>query len=218
MSMPWSWSPVQLSLTVAATATLISLLISIPSVYWMTGRKQRRKVLIETLFFMPLVLPPTVIGFLLLVLFGSRSPVGKAIEWLTGGSLLFTVPAAILVATIISFPLIYQTVKTGFLSVNPDIVNSARMDGASEWSILVSMTIPLAFKSILSGMLLGFTRALGEFGATLMIAGNIPGRTQTIPTAIFLAMESGQTKIAWVYASISLAFSFVLLLAINRGK
>lgn len=176
------------------------------------------KAIIETLFFLPLVLPPTVIGFLLIVIFGNNSTIGQVIEKIFGQSLLFTVPAAIIASVVVSFPLMYQSIKTGFLSVNPNIIEAARDLGATNQQILLKIIIPLSNKSIITGIILSFTRSFGEFGATLMFAGNIPGKTQTISTAIFFAIESGQSVNAWYYVGISILFSFILLFISNRVK
>ncbi|WP_198949190.1 molybdate ABC transporter permease subunit [Lottiidibacillus patelloidae] len=216
--MEWSWFPVQLSLIVAIIATLITLFLGIISSHWLLTKKVKGKSIIETLFFLPLVLPPTVIGFLLIIVFGSNSPVGELIAWVTGRSLLFTSTAAVLAATVVAFPLMYQSVKTGFLAVDTNVIGAAKVDGASDWKLLILVTLPLSIRSISTGIVLSFTRAFGEFGATLMFAGNIPGSTQTIPTAIYLALETGQMDLAWYYVLISIGFSFILLFAINRSK
>lgn len=216
--MQWSWHPVQLSVTVAFIATVISFLFAILAASIMTNEKVKGKALIETFFFLPLVLPPTVIGFILIIIFGSNSMVGRWIENITGSSILFTVPAAIIAASVVAFPLMYQSIKTGFQSVDPNIINAAKVDGATNWELLFLVTIPLSKKALMTGIILGFTRAFGEFGATLMFAGNIPGKTQTIPTAIYMAIESGNTTIAWYYVFISISFSFILLFLINRQK
>jgi len=214
--MEWSWHPVQLSFLVATTATLITFFLGIFAAFWMIGKRVRGRAVIETIFFLPLVLPPTVIGFILIIIFGSNSIIGQGMEWLTGNSILFTVAAAIIAAVVVAFPLMYQSIKTGFLSVDKNIIGAAKVDGASNWNMLLKIIIPLSYRAILTGTILGFTRSFGEFGATLMFAGNIPGKTQTIPTAIYFAIESGQTNIAWYYVLISISFSFVLLLSINR--
>lgn len=216
--MEWSWFPVQLSIIVALTATMMTLIIGIVTAYWIVTKSIKGKAIIETIFFLPLVLPPTVIGFLLIVVFGKNSPLGQWIEWLTGRSLLFTSTAAIIAATIVAFPLMYQSVKTGFLSVDQQIISAAKVDGASGWKLLTVIILPLSIRAIITGMILSFTRAFGEFGATFMFAGNIPGSTQTIPSAIYLALETGETQIAWYYALISIGFSFILLFSINRTK
>lgn len=210
------WFPVQLSLLVATVATLITFILSIFAAYWLTTKKVKGKAILETIFFLPLVLPPTVIGFILIIIFGNNSFVGQTIERITGSSVLFTVPAAMIAASVVAFPLMYQSIKTGFLSVDDNIIGAAKVDGASNFKILIFIIIPLASRSIVTGVVLSFTRAFGEFGATLMFAGNIPGKTQTIPTAIYFALESGQTNLAWYYVILSISFSFILLLLINR--
>lgn len=216
--MQWSWHPVQLSLFVAIIATFVTFILSLLAVYLMVGNFRRGKAIIETIFYMPLVLPPTVIGFLLIVIFGKKGWAGQIIEILIGRSILFTSTAAIIAASVVAFPLMYQSLKTGFLSINRNIIDAAEIDGATNWIILLKITIPLSIRSILTGLVLGFTRSIGEFGATLMFAGNIPGKTQTIPTAIYLAIETDAMNIAWYYVAISIGFSFVLLLAMNHVK
>ena len=155
---------------------------------------------------------------MLIVIFGNNSTIGQVIEKIFGQSLLFTVPAAIIASVVVSFPLMYQSIKTGFLSVNPNIIEAARDLGATNQQILLKIIIPLSNKSIITGIILSFTRSFGEFGATLMFAGNIPGKTQTISTAIFFAIESGQSVNAWYYVGISILFSFILLFISNRVK
>lgn len=216
--MGFSWHPVQLTIFVSACATMITFFIGLIAAYIMVKKNIKGKAIIETLFFLPLVLPPTVIGFLLIVIFGNNSTIGQVIEKIFGQSLLFTVPAAIIASVVVSFPLMYQSIKTGFLSVNPNIIEAARDLGATNQQILLKIIIPLSNKSIITGIILSFTRSFGEFGATLMFAGNIPGKTQTISTAIFFAIESGQSVNAWYYVGISIFFSFILLFISNRVK
>lgn len=213
--MEWSWFPVQLSFYVATLATIITLILGSLAAYLMVIKRFKGKPAMETIFFLPLVLPPTVIGFFLVIAFGIHSPVGEFIRVLIGESILFTSTAAVLAAVVVSFPLMYQSIKTGYLSVDHQIMEAGRVDGASEGWLWIFILMPLSARSIVTGVVLSFTRAFGEFGATLMVAGNIPGSTQTIPTAIYLALETGQTKVAWYYVGISIGFSFLLLLAIN---
>jgi molybdate transport system permease protein len=194
--MSFSWYPVQLSIFVATVATIITFFIGIIAVYWLVFKNFRGRAVVETIIFLPLVLPPTVIGFLLIVIFGKSSPIGQALEWLIGRSIIFTIPAAVLAASVIAFPLMYQSMKTGFLSIDSTIIDAAKVDGASNWQLLQWQLIPFSARAIFSGIVLSFTRAFGEFGATLMFAGNIPGCTQTIPTAIFFAIETGDTTVA----------------------
>lgn len=219
--MAWSWHPVQLSLIVASVATVIVFGFALIVAYWITEKNVRGRTVIETIVFLPLVLPPTVIGFLLIIIFGNNSLVGQAISLVTGKTLFFTVTAAIIAASVVAFPLMYQSLKTGFQLVDDNIRGAAKVDGASNWKLLFLITMPLSYRSIATGCILSFTRAFGEFGATLMFAGNIPGKTQTIPTAIYLAIEAGKTEIAAYYALISIVFSFGLLLLMNgltKGK
>jgi molybdate transport system permease protein len=213
--MEWSWFPVQLSFYVATLATIITLILGSLAAYLMVTKRFKGKSAMETIFFLPLVLPPTVIGFFLVITFGIHSPVGEFIRVLIGESILFTSTAAVIAAVVVAFPLMYQSIKTGYLSVDHQIMEAGRVDGASEGWLWLFILMPLSARSIVTGVVLSFTRAFGEFGATLMVAGNIPGSTQTIPTAIYLALETGQTKVAWYYVGISIGFSFLLLLIIN---
>ncbi|WP_047982224.1 molybdate ABC transporter permease subunit [Ornithinibacillus contaminans] len=214
--MEFSWLPVKLSIYVSVVATVITFFIGVFISYWMVRKKVKGKALIETILFLPLVLPPSVIGFILIIVFGSNSVIGQAIQMVTGESIIFTVTAAVIAAIVVALPLMYQSIKTGFQSVDSNIIGAAKVDGAGDMRVLWRIIIPVSSKAIIAGVILSFTRAFGEFGATLMFAGNIPGQTQTIPTAIYLSIESGQTQIAWYYVLISIAFSFMLLFSINR--
>ena len=151
---------------------------------------------------LPLVLPPTVVGFGLLVLLGRNGPVGRWIEWLFHQPVIFTWWAAVVAAAVVAFPLMYQTFKAGFESVDRDLEDAARAMGAGEGQVFRHVTLPLSWRFLLTGTVLGFARGLGEFGATLMVAGNIPGETQTVPTAIYIAVETGRMDLAayWVAA------------------
>ncbi|NIK71840.1 molybdate transport system permease protein [Paenibacillus sp. BK720] len=165
---------------------------------------------------LPLVLPPTVVGFLLLVLLGRRSWLGRAIEWLFSAPVIFTWWAAVIAAVVVSFPLVYQTMKVGFQSVDKRLEEAGRSIGANERQVFWHITLPLAFRSLISAYILGFARGLGEFGATLMIAGNIPGKTQTLPTAIYVAVDSGHTTLAWAWTGSIIVISFILLFLSRR--
>lgn len=213
--MEWSWFPVQLSFYVATLATIITLILGSLASFLMVTKRFNGKSIVETIFFLPLVLPPTVVGFFLVMAFGIHSPVGEFIRIVTGQNILFTSTAAVLASVVVAFPLMYQSIKTGYLSVDQQIMDAGRVDGASEGWLWIFVLLPLSVRSIVTGVVLSFTRAFGEFGATLMVAGNIPGSTQTIPTAIYLALETGQTDVAWYYVGISIGFSFLLLLVIN---
>ncbi|RFB18269.1 molybdate ABC transporter permease subunit [Bacillus sp. HNG] len=205
------WSPIKLSISIAITAGCIVLLLGLVTGKWMSRRKFKGKLILETLFMLPLVLPPSVVGFLLIVIFGRNSFVGTFIENVTGQPIMFTWWAAVIASTVVAFPLMYQSVKTGFQSVNPDIEDAARTDGADEFRIFLYVSIPLSIKAIVTGGILSFTRALGEFGATLMFAGNIPGKTQTLPTAIYVAIDSGNMELAWLWVLTTIFISFLML-------
>ncbi|WP_421380925.1 molybdate ABC transporter permease subunit [Bacillus salacetis] len=209
------WFPIQLSILVAASATATTFIIGVYSAYKLKASNKKTTSVVETLFLLPLVLPPSVIGFLLLIVFGINSPVGEFIDFMFGQTILFTKAAAVIASVVVAFPLMYQAAKTGFSGVNNDIEEAARVDGAGEWKVFYYVSIRLAAKSLMMGIVLSFTRALGEFGATLMFAGNIPGKTQTISTAIYLALESGETHLAWQYVLVSISLSFLLLLLIR---
>ncbi|MGN7297835.1 molybdate ABC transporter permease subunit [Fredinandcohnia aciditolerans] len=205
------WSPIKLSITIAITAGCIVLLLGLIIGKWMAHKQFKGKLFLETLLMLPLVLPPSVVGFLLIVIFGRNSFVGTFLEKLTGQPIMFTWWAAVIASTVVAFPLMYQSVKTGFQTVNTDIEDAARTDGANEFSIFLFISIPLSLKAIVTGFILSFTRALGEFGATLMFAGNIPGKTQTLPTAIYVAIDTGNMELAWLWVLTTVFISFLML-------
>jgi len=205
------WSPIKLSIIIAITAGCIVLLLGLIIGKWMSHKQFRGKLFLETVLMLPLVLPPSVVGFLLIVIFGRNSFVGMFLEKLTGQPIMFTWLAAVIASTVVAFPLMYQSVKTGFQTVNTDIEDAARTDGANEFSIFLFISIPLSLKAIVTGFILSFTRALGEFGATLMFAGNIPGKTQTLPTAIYVAIDSGNMELAWLWVLTTVFISFLML-------
>ncbi|KRG15457.1 molybdate ABC transporter permease subunit [Lederbergia galactosidilytica] len=212
------WTPIWLSIKIAFIATCIVIGTGLFVGRWMARRKFKGKTLLETIFILPMVLPPTVVGFLLIVFFGKNSYLGQWIEWLFKQPIIFTWWAAVIASAVVSFPLMYQTAKSGFQDVDLDIENAAKVDGANEWKTLVFISIPLAFRSLLTGSILSFARAIGEFGATLMFAGNIPGETQTIPTAIYLAIDSGQMEMAWLWVATIIIISFLMLLLVQRKR
>jgi molybdate transport system permease protein len=210
--------PILLSLKVAIVSSIAALLIGGLLAWGMSQRRFRGKMLLETLLLLPLVLPPTVIGFVLLVLLGKNSWIGKLMEFVFNQPIIFTWAAAVIASVVVALPLVYQTLKTGFASVNRDVKEAARSMGASEWQVLCLIILPLAWRSVITAYTLGFARGLGEFGATLMIAGNIPHRTQTLPTAIYMAVESGNQLLAWCWAGAIILISFILLYAVSPKK
>jgi molybdate transport system permease protein len=209
------WSPVSLSIEIASVAGVLVLILGLFFGKVMANRKFKGKSMVETAFLLPLVLPPTVVGFLLIIIFGKNSPVGQLIQWLFHSPVMFTWWAAVISSTVVAFPLMYQSAKTGFEAIDEDIEDAARVDGANEWKLFMSISIPLTRKAIISGAILSFARALGEFGATLMFAGNIPGKTQTIPTAIYIAIDSDNMQLAWLWVLSMIGISFLMLLCIQ---
>ncbi|MDR2295705.1 MAG: molybdate ABC transporter permease subunit [Clostridiales Family XIII bacterium] len=209
------FTPVLLSLKIASVATVFSFLLGNLFAYIINKKKIPGKNIWETLLIMPMILPPSVTGYLLLIAFGKRGPVGAFLLEHFGVQVVFTWVGATIAACVVSLPLMYQNVKAAFLSEDPIYEQAAMTLGSGEWRIFRTVTFPLARPGVVSGVVLAFARALGEFGATLMIAGNIPGRTQTVPTAIYFAVESGKTETANALVLIMTVFSFALILGLN---
>lgn len=210
----WSafWSPVRLSLQVALLSSIIAGVLGIAVAWQLSRRSFRGKIVLETVFMLPLVLPPTVVGFLLLVLLGRKSLLGQWMEAIFSAPVIFSWWAAVIAAVVVAFPLIYQTMKSGFSGIDKDLEDAGRSIGANEWQVFRYISLPLAGRALMTAFILGFARALGEFGATLMIAGNIPGKTQTVPTAIYVAVDSGNQTMAWAWTVSIMIISFVMLL------
>ncbi len=211
-------NPIWLSFKVATIAGIIVILLGTVAGRILSRKSFRGKSIIETILMLPMVLPPTVVGFLLIIIFGKNSLIGQAIEWLFNQPIIFTWWAAVLASIVVAFPLMYQSAKSAFQGINLDIEEAARLDGANEWQIFLFVTIPLASKVLIAGSVLSFARALGEFGATLMFAGNIPGKTQTIPTAIYLAIDSGNMQLAWMWVISIVVLSFIMLLFVRTKQ
>ncbi|MEF7440782.1 molybdate ABC transporter permease subunit [Paenibacillus lautus] len=217
--MNWNefWLPIKLSLQVSVLSSLTVVLLGVAAAWWMSRKSFKGKTVLETAFMLPLVLPPTVVGFVLLVILGRKSWFGQWIEWLFDAPVIFTWWAAVIASVVVAFPLVYQTMKVGFSSVQRDVEEAARSNGANEWQVFRYITLPLTYRSLVTAYILGFARGLGEFGATLMIAGNIPGKTQTIPTAIFVAVDAGNTTMAWAWTASMIMISFIMLLLTRRS-
>ncbi|MDX2231358.1 MAG: molybdate ABC transporter permease subunit [Leptolyngbyaceae cyanobacterium bins.349] len=214
LALPLDLSPLWISLKVSLLATVLTFLVGIATAYWMLGYQGKGKALLEGIFISPLILPPTVVGFLLLLLFGKNGPVGQVLqpfEW----SVVFTWYGAVITATVVSFPLMYRTALGAFEQVDGRLFAVARTLGASEWTVFRRVMLPLALPGILAGTVLAFARALGEFGATLMLAGNIPGQTQTMPMAIYFAVEAGAMNEAWFWVAMIMLMSLSGLFAMN---
>jgi molybdate transport system permease protein len=212
--MPQDLSPLWISLKTALLATFITFFLGISAAYWMLGYRGKGKSLIEGIFVAPLILPPTVVGFLLLIFFGKNGPVGKLLEPYNT-TIVFTWYGAAIAATVVSFPLMYKTALGSFMQIDANLLRVARTLGAKELTIFWRISLPLAFPGIIAATTLAFARALGEFGATLMLAGNIPGQTQTIPMAIYFAVESGSINEAWFW---SIAIMIISLSGIIIGN
>ncbi|WP_026090161.1 molybdate ABC transporter permease subunit [Salinicoccus carnicancri] len=208
-------TPVLLSLQVAAIALLIVFVLATAAARFMARAEFRGKVIIETLLMLPLVLPPTVVGFLLIMIFGNNGFTGNLYQTLFGSTIMFTWYAAVIASTVVAFPLMYQSAKAGFLNVDADIESAAKVDGANSLQTFIKVTLPLSTTSLITGAILSFARAIGEFGATLMVAGNIPGRTQTMPTAIYTALQSGNMALAWAWVITIIVISFLMLMFIR---
>lgn len=198
--MPYDLSPLFLSVKVASISTICVFIVSVAMARLMARKDFFGKSIVDALILLPLVLPPTVIGFALIVLFGVNGPLGILLENLFGFRVVFTWIGAAIASFVVSLPLVYQSALAAFEKVDPRWENVGRTMGVSEWRIFRTVTFPLAWPGILAGVILAFARAIGEFGATLMIAGYIPGLTETIPLAIYFAYEAGQMDkaIFWV--------------------
>ncbi len=207
-------APLWISLKTAVCGTMITFFLGILAARWMSNYHGRFKGLIDGIFNLPLVLPPTVVGFFLLLIFGRYGPVGKLLSKM-GTTVIFTWTATVISASVVAFPLMYKTTRASFEQIDYNIVNAARTLGISEWRIFWKIILPLAWPGIAAATVLSFARALGEFGATLMIAGNIPGRTQTIPVAIFFAAQGGEMDKALLWVLLIVSISFVVILLMN---
>jgi molybdate transport system permease protein len=211
---PLDLSPLWISLKVSLLATLFTFFVGIAVAYWMLGYRGKGRALIEGILISPLILPPTVVGFLLLLFFGKNGPAGQFLQSFDL-SVVFTWYGAVITAMVVSFPLMYRTALGAFEQVDRSLLAVARTLGASEWTVFRRVMLPLALPGVLAGGVLAFARALGEFGATLMLAGNIPGQTQTIPMAIYFAVEAGAMNEAWFWAVVIMLMSLSGIFAIN---
>jgi len=211
-----NWFPLWLSLRVAAVATLVSLALGLWIAYLLANRRFRGKELLDALVTLPLVLPPTVLGYYLLVVLGRSSPLGHIYEWVFGGPLVFTWQAAVVAATLHAIPLLVKSARAAFETVDRSYEKAARNLGASDWRVFWRVTLPLSRRAVIAATVLAFARALGDFGATLMIAGDIPGRTQTAAIAIYDAVEAGDTMVARVMVLVLSVMAMAIVYAANR--
>jgi molybdate transport system permease protein len=209
-------SALWLSVRVAVVATAINAMVGIPLAWALARHRFWGRGLVDLLVMLPLVLPPTVTGYYLIVLLGRRGWLGAPLYAVTGWSIAFTWYAAIVAATVMAMPLMVRTSCAAIESVSLDYEKAALTLGRSEWQAAIEVTLPLARKGLLAGLVLAFARALGEFGATLMLAGNIPGKTQTVPLAIYTAVQTGESGEAIGLVLMLTALSCLVLIASSR--
>jgi molybdate transport system permease protein len=210
------WFPLWLSLRVAFVSTAVAFVVGLWLAYILANREFRGKEVLDAAITLPLVLPPTVLGYYLLVLLAGNSPLGKLWESVFGSPLVFTWKAAVVAALLHALPLLVKSARAALESVDRSLERAARNLGASEWRLFWRVTLPLARRSILAAVALAFARSLGDFGVTLMVAGNIPGRTQTVAVAIYDAVESGKTALARTLVLVISAVALLILTLANR--
>ena len=213
--MDQAWIPLLLSLKVAGWATAIDVVLGVAVAFGLSRWRSSARELVDSLLTLPLVMPPTVLGYYLLVLLGRRGPIGA---WLDKFDiqLVFTWQGAAIASAVVAFPLVLKSARTAFETVDPQFERAARTLGISEAAVFFRVTLPLAARGILAGALLAFARALGEFGATLMIAGNLPGRTQTLSVAVYAAVQAGDDSTANILVIVTSVTCVVILLAAGR--
>ncbi|KVD89474.1 molybdenum ABC transporter permease [Burkholderia sp. ABCPW 14] len=210
-----AWVPLLLSLKVAGWATALDLVLGVATGYALARWRSGARDVIDSLLTLPLVLPPTVLGYYLLVLLGRRGVFGAWLDEL-GIQLVFTWQGAVIASMVVAFPLILKSARAAFEAVDPQLERAARTLGISEAGIFFRVTLPLAARGILAGALLAFARALGEFGATLMIAGNLPGRTQTLSVAVYAAVQAGDDTTANFLVLVTSVTCVLILLVAGR--
>lgn len=207
-------SPLIISIKTSLVATLITFILGIIISYKIFWYKGRYESLIDTMLTLPLVLPPTVVGFFILITIGKNGPVGMILKTIDI-NLIFTWTATVISAVIVSFPIMYRSLKSSFEQIDNNIIFAAKTLGLSEKEIFMKIMLPISYPGIIGAVILSFARAIGEFGATLMIAGNIPGKTQTMPIAIFFAVESGDMNKAMIWVMIIIGISAIVITISN---
>ncbi len=207
------YSPLWISLETALISTLVTLVIGMTAAA-LVCRMRRFRGVVDSILSLPLVLPPTVVGFLLLIAFGKNSGFGKFLSGL-GVNVVFSITGAVIASIVVSFPVMYRTLRGAFEQVDENLLNAARTLGLSEFKVFVKIMLPEAGPGIVSAVILSFARALGEFGATIMIAGNIPGKTRTMSVAVYTAMQSGNRTLAFKWVMIIITISLLTLCGMN---
>jgi molybdate transport system permease protein len=215
------WQVIRFTLLVCLGSSLLILPFGMALAWWLAKTTVRWKSIVETIVSLPLVLPPVATGLILLNLFGRRGPLGAAFRAVFGADVVFTWRAVLVATAVMSFPLLVRTARLGFEAVNPRLEQIAQTLGASFWRVMFTVTIPLAARAILAGFLLSFARAIGEFGATILVAGNIPGKTTTLSLAIYSLVQLGKDQDAYILVLVAalLAFGAIFLSeALVRAK
>lgn len=208
-------SPLKISLQVTFFSTVITFFLGILAAHYVIRLNKTLKGLLDGLLTLPMIMPPTVVGFLLLKIIGTRGPVGALLLRVLDIKLVFTWQAAVIASTVVSFPLMYRTVRGCFENLDKNLVHSARTLGRSNTYIFWKIVLPNCRSGVIAGTVLSFARGLGEFGATIMIAGNIPGVTQTISTAVYAAMSAGNDALAYKWVLVNVGISFAVMLTMN---
>jgi molybdate transport system permease protein len=211
-----AWIALTLTLKVALWATALNLLLGVAVGYALARGRFAGRDLLDAVFTLPMVMPPTVLGYYLLVLIGSQGPIGAWLLEHTGIRLIFTWQGAVIAAMVVSFPLVFKGARAAFETVDVQLEDAARTLGIRELGVFFRVSLPLAWRGILAGVLLSFARALGEFGATLMVAGSIPGRTQTLSIAVYEAVQAGQDDVANFLVVLTSITCLAVLLSAGR--
>ena len=199
------------SIKVSVISVIVTFIIAILLVYFNSYKKNKKKNIIDMLILLPMFISPSAIGYIILVTLGKNSFIGVILEKYFNVRIIFTIQASIIASVIVTLPLMYQSIKTSIFSIEEDIINAGKLDGANDFQIFTKIILPLCKKGIYSGLLLSFARSLGEFGATILVAGNIPGKTQTLPMAMYNAIEASQSESAIIILFVILSISIFLI-------
>ena len=209
------------SIKVSLISVLITFFISITFIYFNSYKKNKKKSIMDILILLPMFIPPSTIGYIILITLGKNSFIGVILEKYFNIRIIFTIQACIIASVIVTLPLMYQSIKTSIFAIDQDIINASKLDGASDFKIFTKIILPLCKNGIYSGILLSFARSLGEFGVTILVAGNIPGKTQTLPMAMYNAIEANQTKTTIIILFVILSISILLIIIyhnLNKDK
>jgi molybdate transport system permease protein len=208
--------PLMLTLKVAGWATVLATVLGVGIAFFLARLRFPGREFLDAIMTLPMVMPPTVLGYYLLVLVGRRGPIGHWLETQFGISIVFTWQGAVIAAAVVAFPLVYKGARAAFEGVEHDYEQAARVLGKSEWGVFVRVTLPLAWRGILAGAMLAFARATGEFGATLMVAGSLPGKTQTLSIAVYEAVQAGKDDVANFLVIVTSVVCITILVASGR--